>query len=364
MPDGNGRPSVAVVGAAGFVGRALLNALEAIDLRATAVVRGAPELAVQGSFHRALSQPIWASQADFDVVVNLAYPTSGRGFEHVEQNRQIANTVSHLARDGGRVIQVSTQAVFGLALDRPVILGPVAKTRDNGYVESKVEAEHLFVEQQRERGLSLDVVRLGNVWGYASGTWAVPVVQRLATGRPVCVRGTKGYSNTTDVANAASYLAFLVVDGERAAGVRYHHLAELSSVTWPEWVHPIAEAMGVEPVYARRVALEAPKSGLREIRGALAPVQPRRVYQQLAQERISGSWSRTLVRRVPLSLRPRLKSSDTVVASEPPYSRDEQSFLAIMAGEQQFKSEVDPRWTGALGREQSLAGVLRWLSRG
>ena len=144
MPDGNGRPSVAVVGAAGFVGRALLNALEAIDLRATAVVRGAPELAVQGSFH-GLPQPLWASQADFDVVVNLAYPTSGRGFEHVEQNPQIANTVSHLARDGGRVIQVSTQAVFGLALDRPVILGPVAKTRDNGYVESKIEAEHLFV---------------------------------------------------------------------------------------------------------------------------------------------------------------------------------------------------------------------------
>jgi nucleoside-diphosphate-sugar epimerase len=364
MPDGNGRPSVAVVGAAGFVGRALLNALEAIDLRATAVVRGAPELAVHGSFHEVLSQPVSPSQAGFDVVVNLAYPTSGRGFEHSDQNLQIADTVRRLACERGRVIQVSTQAVFGLALDRPVVLGPIAKTRDHGYVESKIQAEQLFVEQQQERSLSLDIVRLGNVWGYASGTWAVPVVQRLATGRPICVAGAKGYSNTTDVINTASYLSFLVVDGERAPGVRHHHLAEFSSVTWPDWVHPIAEAMKVEPVYARRGAVEGPKSGVREIAGALAPLGPRRVYQQLAQERISGSWSRTLVRRVPLAARPRLKSSDTVVASEPPYSRADQSFLAIMAGEQEFRSEVDPRWTGALGREQSLEGVLRWLSRG
>jgi nucleoside-diphosphate-sugar epimerase len=359
-----GVPSVAVVGAAGFVGRVLLRQLEERGIRATAVVRGAPELSVDGGFHVASSRSSKVASDGFDIVINLAYPTAGPGYEHPQQNLEIARTVEGLVRDGGRLIQLSTLAVFGSALDRVISATPVAEVRDNAYVESKIVAERLFVEQQAKHRLSLDIVRLGNVWGYASGTWAVPLVQKLITGRPVGIAGAVAYSNTTDVANVVSYLVFLIENDDRAVEVRYHHLAEFSGVTWSEWIDPIAASIGVDPVYADWSALDIPSSGSKEVVEALAPLKPRSIYQKLAQERVAGSWARTLVRRLPSSAQARLKSSGSVVAADPVYGRSEQTFLGIMAGEREFKSVLSSGWEPPLTKEQSLDGVLRWLGRG
>jgi nucleoside-diphosphate-sugar epimerase len=364
MHSGSDR-RIAVVGAAGFVGRALLRQLEDLDIKVTAVVRGLPELSVDGGFHTAVSQQAAIDEGGFDVVVNLAYPTdAGPLYKQAYQNAEIVRTVQGLLRDGGRLIQVSTLAVFGLALDRPVSIGPVSEIRDNAYVEVKIAAEQMFAERQQERDLSLDIVRLGNVWGCASGAWAVPLVQRLATGRRVGIADAVGFSNTTDVGNVASYLAFLIARGDAEASVHYHHLAEFSQVPWREWIEPIADAMGVNPVYVDRSVLNAPVSSLGEITDLLTRLRPRSVYQKLSDQRTIGSWTRTTVRRLPASVRSRLKSSDLVFAVDPEYDLEEQTFLAIMAGRQEFRSVVDHRWTPVLTKEQSLEGVLRWLDRG
>ena len=361
LTDGEAR--VAVVGAAGFVGRELLRRLEALGIRAMAVVRGVPELSVDGQFHSACSQLADLTGRRFDVVVNLAYPAGGKRYEHPEMNRAITDTVATLSREGGRVIQVSTLAVFGGALDRPVAAGPVSSTRDVTYVEAKVSAEHEFSQLQAERRLSLDIVRLGNVWGHASGSWALPIVHRLLTGRPVGIAGISGYSNVTDVANVADYLAFLIQSDRSEPGIDYHHLAEFSSVAWDEWVEPLAKAMSVTPVYADATVLPPSTSAVHEITDVFAPMQPRHVYQQLAERRIAGSWSRSAVRRFPAPLRARLQSSGMVVAAEPELTPAERDFLAIMAGRQEFRCVVDPGWTARLSKEESLAGVLQWLER-
>lgn len=362
MPN-HGQPSVAVLGAAGFVGRELLRRLEKLAIRATAVVRGLPELSVEGNFHDSCSPSAALAGDGFDVVVNLAYPTSGSPYEYPAQDAAIARTVHGLVRDGGGVIQASTLAVFGLALDRRIHTGPVTKVRDVAYVESKITAECLLTDQQAERGLSLDIVRLGNVWGHGSGSWTRPLVQRLLTGRPVGIAGTPGHSNTTDVANVAAYIAFLIEDGHHRSGVRYHHLAEFSDVTWNEWAEPIAHALNVEATYADPSVLGAPASGLQELTEVLAPLRPRTMYRKLAQERITGSWVRTLLRRLPASTRERLKTGP-VFAESPKPDRTEQIFLAIMAGKQEFKSVVDSRWKPALSQDHSLERVLQWLDGG
>jgi nucleoside-diphosphate-sugar epimerase len=362
MPN-DGEARVAVVGAAGFVGRELLRRLEALGIKAMAVVRGAPELSVDGEFHDACSQLADLAGQRFDVVVNLAYPAGGKRYEHPDMNRAITDIVKSLSREGGRIIQVSTLAVFGGALDRLVTAGPVPATRDVTYVEAKVLAEHEFSQMQTERGLSLDIVRLGNVWGHASGTWVLPIAHRLLTGRPVGVAGVRGYSNVTDVANVADYLAFLIQSDRRQPGVNYHHVAEFSSVAWDEWVVPVAEAMCVRPVYADATALPPSLSAIHEIAEVLAPVQPRHIYQQLADGRVTGSWSRSAVRRLPAPLRARLQSSGVVVAADPELTPAERDFLAIMGGQQEFRCAVDPGWTARLSKEESLAGVLQWLER-
>lgn len=301
MPDSR-EPSVAVVGAAGYVGRELLHQLEEAGVRVSAIVRGPRELCVDGNFHAACSDPN-EMRGQFDTVVNLAYPTSGRPYTHATQTDAIVRTVKSLLTAGGTLIHVSTLAVFGLALDRSIHPGPVSGARDNVYVESKIAAERLFVKWQARAGLNLHIVRLGNVWGRASGAWALPVVQRLITGRPVGVVGAPAYSNTTDVANAASYLASLIAMGGRTAGVSYHHVAEFSDVRWHEWVAPVADALGVAPVRAAASALATPTSGRAEIGGALSPLAPRSLYRALAAERISGSWLRSLIRRTPAPAR-------------------------------------------------------------
>ena len=357
-------PKVAVVGAAGFVGRFLLRQLEERGLQVTAIVRGAPELSVDGEFHAIGAKASGGAADRFDIVVNLAYPTSGPGYEYPQQNRTITGIVEDLVKDGGAVIQVSTLAVFGMALDRPISAGPVPEVRDNAYVESKVAAEHVLNEMRVKRGLSLDIVRLGNVWGYGSSNWVTPLVHKLLTGRPIGVAGTPAYSNTTDVANAASYLAFLLEGREFETGVRYHHVAEFSTVSWNRWIAPLAEALRVDPVYADAAALDAPASARSEIADAVSQLMPRQLYRSLAVERTSGSWTRTLVRRLPHAAGARLKSSGTVVAKQPQYSRAEQTFLAIMAGRQEFQSVVRQGWQPPVSQDESLEQVLRWLARG
>ena len=359
MPDAT-PPSVAVVGAAGFVGRELLSQLESHGIAVTAVVRGLSELSVNGHFHQARSPADLAGDT-FEIVINLAYPTSGAPFEQPSLNADILQTVKGLVRPGGRIIQVSTASVFGMTLDQPIRVGPVPAVRDLPYVESKIAAEHELEHDQTNRGLSLDIVRLGNVWGAASGAWAVPLVHRLVTGRPVGVAGASGYSNATDIVNVASYLVFLL-QSQFPLSIRYHHLSEFSAVTWREWLEPIAAVLEVEPVWADISMIDGPATPRRELTAALSSFHPRSLYRELATERAVGSWTRAAIRRLPSSARARLRN-DLVFASEPEVDRLEQIILTILAGRQRFESSIAPAWTQTITKEQSLDRVLSWLER-
>ncbi len=353
--------SIAVVGAAGLVGRELLRQFEEVQIPVTAIVRSLPELSVDGDFHVGK----YAKDVDprsFDVVINLAYPTSGAPFEQPAQNAAIIETVNGLVREGGHLIQVSTMAVFGMTLDRPVAPGPVPEIRDLPYVESKIEAEHAFTREQEARRLSLDIVRLGNVWGYASGAWALPIAQGLLMGQPLGIAGAPGFSNATDVANVASYLVHLVRRDVQSPGARYHHLAEFSSVRWSEWIAPIAEHLGVDPVYAERSWITLPESMRREVSESIVPGGIRSIHQRLAESRVGGSVARAAIRKLPGGVQSRLRSN-LVFASPPVIGNIDQIVLIIMAGEREFVSHVDAEWQPRLSQTESLEGVIRWLDR-
>jgi nucleoside-diphosphate-sugar epimerase len=295
-------------------------------------------------------------------VVNLAYPTSGPATEHQAQTEALFRTIGALIRDGGHLIHVSTLAVFGSALDRRVDVGPVQPSRDVPYVEAKIAAEKHATKLHGARELSVDIVRLGNVVGPASATWAVPFVHRLISGRPIGVAGVPGFSNSTDVANVASYLQLLLQVGGGEPGVRYHHVAEFSRAPWSDWIAPLAAAMRVDPVYAERRAVQT-RTARDELLVALRPFKPRYVYRTLSRERVLGSWMRTLKRRVLARAFPPRKHGDAIFAQQPTLDRAEETFLAIMSARQEFECVVRPEWTPAVTKQQSIDRVLLWLSR-
>jgi nucleoside-diphosphate-sugar epimerase len=353
--------TTAVVGGSGFVGRVLLRELAQHDVSVAALARGLPELADDSGVHAMFSSVDELGGKRFEQVINLAYPSSGPVYEYPAQHAKIFDTVDRLLVDGGHLIHVSTQVVFGAALDRPIAPGPVGSFRDDPYVEAKVAAENDFRRLQRRRGLRLDIVRLGNVWGFGSG-WALAVVQRLITGRPVAVEGRVGFSNVTDVSNTASYLRHLGQRNGQAQDVEFHHIAEFSATRWPDWVAPIAAELGVDVVAAPSFATEGPASIRAELREALAPVRPRALYQTLAGERRAGSLARSALRRLPAKTFDRLKGEDAVWAPGPVFDRDEQAYLTLMSSPVEFRSVVDSAWAPPLSEHASAQGVAAWLA--
>ena len=353
---------IAVVGAAGFVGQELLRQFAAEEIRVTAVARGMPDLVVDNDDHDVLLPS--EATGRFDVVVNLAYPTAGAPYNYPDQNKAIIDLVNALLRDGGHLVHASTLAVFGLALDRPVRVGPVARVRDEAYVEAKIEAEHSLTVDSRRRRLSTDIVRFGNIWGRASGAWAMPIVHRLVTGRPIGIESGFGFSNTTDVANAAAYIRFLATTPARggASKVRYHHLAEFSGVRWGDWVTPLAEALGVLPVIAPDSVVERPDTLRGELREGFSDFNLRRLGRELSKDRLTGSWERSILRRFPADTRDNIKGK-AEFAREERLRRPDQTFLQIMSASQEFVTSVEPDWTPPLDENGSLTGVLDWLAQ-
>jgi nucleoside-diphosphate-sugar epimerase len=254
-------------------------------------------------------------------------------------------------------------SVFGLGLERLTsALDSAPRARDHAYVESKVDGEYRAQHVSKQLGLELEIVRLGNVWGRASSTWSLPIVQKLLSGRRVAVEGTPGYSNTTDVMNAASYLAHLATsDGAGSDRVGYHHLAEFADVTWLEWITPVADHLGVTPVLGSRADSELPASTKDEVRHALEPIAPREMYRRFSTEKTAGSWTRTLIRGLPPSARRKLRRPDIVVAPQDEIDPYERLYLHIVSGERRFESRVRDDWRPPVTKAESLTRVLGWI---
>ena len=356
------KANVAVIGASGFLGRRLLRTLADAETPAIAVVRGLTELVDDFGVHVVTNDPRSLADHRLETVINLAYPSGGPAYHLPRQNRELFETIDTLTQHASRLIHVSSQAVFGLALDRPIAVGSVRARRDSPYVELKIAAEH-HAARHAARGVHVDIVRPGNIWGAASGAWGVPLVQRLVTGRAVGVRGLDGFSNATDVANVASYLVHLLKSSP-TSGTRYHHLAEFADMRWSRWILPTAAKLGVEPVYAEPDVLRMPASLRGEFAASREGWTARRWYARLSQERVAGSLTRSALRRLPISALGRLKGPGLVSEKLPSVDRDEQTYLAIMSTQQIFSPSVDSSWNPPVSYEESLRRYLSWLAVG
>lgn len=349
---------IAVVGGAGYVGLHVVDALVRRGHTVTAVVRRDSGLLRFPSGVTMCSNETARRAGPFDAVVNLAFPT-GDDMAIRAANVRLANLLTGLAGADGHLVHVSTQAVFGLALDRPVTLGAVEPIRDVAYVESKIQVERLLLAARPQR---LSIVRLGNVWGPGSPNWTGTLVSRMLFGRPVGVDGSEAFSNVTDVANIADYLSFLCERGWTDGNLLFHHLAEFSGVRWPWWTARIGHVLGVDPVTVPSLPAEA--SGLPgELKNVLRIHSPLLIIRQLRQSRQWGSVSRRALGVLPDSTFKWLKrtGAPSVVSSSIHLSPDDEQLLRILSGPQQFCLNVANSWEPCVSLEESWERTVRWM---
>ena len=349
---------IAVIGAAGYVGQELSRQLKASghDVVGIARANGSFLLERLGITHETPQRAQAVGRVD--TVVNLAYPKSPSGFDYPAGNREILSTIRALAGTEARIVHASSLAVFGYALEHPQNPAPLDMRRDYFYIESKLELERLLL--RAFPGRDLQTVRLGNVWGPASPTWTAALADRLLFGDPVGVAGADGYSNTTDVGNAASYLAHLASrPGHRQA--EFHPLAEFAETRWSFWLERIETALGVKAVYAQRAP--ASPAGLWEELAALNPLRsPLSMARELMRGRFVTSWGGSVLRRLPTALLERLERAAHLRSGEATAcSAHDDPFLVIMSAERRFEARLDPDWSAPLDRDASWERVQAWM---
>lgn len=349
---------VAIIGAAGYLGLELASQLHGFDYEINAVARENGRFLLADSGFAIVAPEDIASLGAVDVVVNLAYPNSGSPQYYPKRNREILSQIKAVTGPRTRLIHVSTQAVFGYGFERPIIAGPVKMVRDYAYIEAKIELENLLLEQFPCN--DIHIVRLGNIWGPGSPTWTVTMVNKILFGEPIGVEGLDGFCNATDVANAASYLSFLI-ESDALSGQRFYHLAEMSGYRWSAWTKMIETALGQEAVRLPGLQRD-PQSLKAELRESLSPLKPGPLYRNLSAGRIGGSSLRTLIRALGEQRFDKVKKriTKTLPSGYSP-SASEKTFLNIVSAETQFETSTAEQWHPPVDFEESWSRVEAWM---
>jgi nucleoside-diphosphate-sugar epimerase len=353
---------ILLIGGTGYVGQQLAKEALARGMPLVALCENDRSFMLQSLGVRTLTATDCA-HLRFSKIINLAYPTRGADYTHSCQNQILANTIWQLAAPQCTVVHASTVAVFGADMEFPQHLGLLKPRREHAYVESKIEMEWLLA-RHRPITVGLDIVRLGNVWGPGSPLWTAGLIQRMLEDEPVGVRGVAGISNATDVANVVDYLLWLV-RRPLSAGMRFHHLAELASVSWNELIAPLATELHLQPrLLDYRPMLPLTLRG--EARAAFQMIPFGGIARYIAFSRRAASYVRSILRSMPASIQQRIDQ-----AAREKHGREQRGGLSVgdagllrlLSCSVRFDTVVDPDWTPAVSYELSLERVKSWMRR-
>lgn len=238
-------PTVAVVGANGFIGNRLVEALHLEGgihvrpvVRRASALASAARFALEGRIADALdAAPLRQALAGCDAVVHCV---SGDAKTIVES----ARTVYAAADAAGcrRLVYLSSACVHGQspppATDER---SPLSDRQPIEYNNAKVRAERVL-RALRERGrLELVLLRPAIVFGPRS-QWIVGLVEDVLAGRAHFAGDDSGLCNSLYVDNLVHAIR-LAMTSPRADGEAYL-LGDEAAPTWREFYRPVAEAFG------------------------------------------------------------------------------------------------------------------------
>lgn len=244
---------VLVTGAAGFIGRHLVNRLLSLGCPVAVLdLPGAPfPPAWEGlvRIHRgdvADSRAVREAVAGVRTVFHLAAVVSDWGPEALYRRVTVEgsrNVYEAVAASGARLVLVSSIAVFGDRIGRQVCEEDTPFGRPVGpYSRAKQEQERLAWEYHRTRGLAVTIVRPANVYGPGSRPWVDLVVQTLRARLPSLI-GT-GNQNA-GLAYVENVVDVLLLAGARPEAVgRAYHACDEEDVTWRQYFSDLARLAG------------------------------------------------------------------------------------------------------------------------
>src|SRR4051794_38731853 len=246
-------PSVFVTGAAGFIGRALVDRYRAQGSE----VRGVDRIASAGDDAIVVgdvSKPgPWQAHAEgCDVVIHTAAVvgmyTSGEGYW--ETNVVAPRLVLDAAIAGGasRVVHLSSIVTFGFDFEGEVDERTPVHPNGVHYVDTKIASEQVVLAAHAAGEMPCTIVRPGDVYGPGSRPWTIEPVRLLKAGQLVLPGGGRGMHSPVYVDD--------LVDGIARAATTDAALGRVIIVTGAEHM-PIAEFVGH---YARMLGVDPPRS--------------------------------------------------------------------------------------------------------
>lgn len=177
------RPKVFVTGAAGFLGRALLERFSADGWDVAGVDRvGDPASnVVVGDV---LDPSGWTDRlAGADLVIHTAAVVSQVGDEDLFWNVNVLGTrrvlEAAMSHGVGRFVHISSCAAFGF--DFPAEVDETHPVRANGnpYVDTKVASEQVVLQAHAAGEIECTVIRPTDIYGPGSRPWSIIPVQML-----------------------------------------------------------------------------------------------------------------------------------------------------------------------------------------
>ena len=189
---------IAVTGAAGGLGVAVLNELRSRDVEVVGLVRSAADARMLDDYGAKavlgdLREPDSVRDAvrGADVVLHLAaWMGSPGGFE-VAREVNVEGTehvIRAAAREGvRRVVIASSIAVHGPVADGEITEDEPLRKIGDPYGDTKLEAEQRARDVADELGLELVVLRPTMIYGPRSGSWTVTPLQAIRRGLPAVI---------------------------------------------------------------------------------------------------------------------------------------------------------------------------------
>lgn len=344
--------NIAIIGAAGYLGTKVVDALSNRGHNITAITRPNGEIILgQKNVRIVYFNSLKNTAEKFDVIINLAYTTSSVQWLIKQENTEILNVIKQLAKTDAKIIHTSTLAVFGFGLDKEIKTAAVKTRADYSYIVSKIGMENLLLKNFPKHDVS--IIRLGNIWGPASGSWTVKLLENLLYEKPV-VADAFGYSNITDVYNTADYIKFLAEEPVQT-GTKFYHLAELGEKNWEYWVKAIAAKIHAEPVYSQHTITY--HTSLKNDLAALSQFfSPSPFLYTALETRFLAFYLRDFISGLPRAVKKPFNKLPVRTSTSNDFV-----FLTVMSCKSHFQNQTHPNWQPPVNAEESLDRVFGWM---